>query len=244
MQIVPEINIMSGHCVCHVRSDSGYYEMVSHSPRKVAKVWEFQGAPRIHICDLDGVVVGNVINQESIKKLVDYVAIPVDVYGGITSMKSIETTLDLGIDRVILSLNSKNMTFVKEAVKCFGTERIEVKVERKLEHLNRTGSDQFGFGETRDIVKQVVSCGISGLLYDGTAMDSYSESAELKVLSQLTKNAGVKLIINGGVRSIKELENIKNAGVDEVILGDVLYEHRIELRNAIELFDKGVNKDE
>ena len=52
MKVVPEINIMNGHCVKQTKGNNHYSELISHSPRKIAKMWEEQGASYLHIRDL------------------------------------------------------------------------------------------------------------------------------------------------------------------------------------------------
>lgn len=244
MRVVPEINIMNGHCVKQLQGMGQYSEIVSHSPRKIAKMWEEQGASFLHIRDLDGIMTGHITNHEAIKKLIDFVSIPVEIYGGIYSLKEIENILNFGAVRVVLGLNRTNFNFLKEAVNSFGADKIAVNIEENRGLLGSRTSEKFSIGEMVEMVKKVMSLGITDFECEGIFQDAFSYSTNLEYLKRITDEKNVKLIISGGITTIKELELVHNAGIYGVILDDALYERRIELKNAIELFEKGVNSNE
>ena len=68
MIIIPAIDLKNGQCV---RLSQGRMEdatIYSQDPVEVARRWEFMGAQRLHIVDLDGAISGRPKNKELIKK--------------------------------------------------------------------------------------------------------------------------------------------------------------------------------
>lgn len=244
MRVIPEIDIMNGHCVKQGQGNSQYHEMVSHSPRKIAKMWEEQDASYLHIRDLDGLMNSDVTNQEAISKLISSVTIPVEIYSGIYSLKEVENMLNLGAERIVLGLSHTNLNFVREAVNSFGADRIAIHIEGNRGMQGVSLSEKFSISDMIELMKKVFALGITRLECEGILEEAFSFSPNLETVKRIQREAELDIIVSGGITTIKELELLHDAGVYGVILGNALYERRIELKNAIELFDKGVIQDE
>lgn len=248
MRVIPEINIMNGHCVKRGTKDYMYSEIISHSPREIAKMWEEQGASWLHIRDFDGVMAGHIMNHEVIKKLINHVSIPVEIYGGIYSLKEMENVLNLGAERVVLELEHMNMKMIQDAVNNFGADRIVMHMEgRSKTNAFRTTlhpAQKFGIAELLEILKRIASLGIHTVECDGVFQDTYSFVSNAEQMKNFWDAAGIHIVLSGGVFTIKELEYLESSGAYGVILDDVLYERRIELKQAIGLFEKGAYANE
>ena len=244
MRVIPEINIMNGHCVKQSKGSCHYLEIISHSPRKIAKMWEEQGASYLHIRDIDGLMTGNIINDEAIKKLVDCVSIPVEIYGGICSLKEVENMLNLGVNRIVLGLNYSSLHFVKEAAAYFGADRIAVNLKSIFGKNAGHPNGKISMTNMQDNLQKLISLGITRIEYENWMTDAYAFSSNLEYLSYIITETNLDFIVSGGVTTMKELESLHNIGVYGVILSSEIYEPRIELKYAIKLFDKGVNVNE
>ena len=144
MRVIPAVNIMNGHCVKRGEGSYQYSEIISHSPRKVAKMWEELGATYLHVRDLDGIIAGHIVNHEAITKLINHVSIPVEIYGGIYSLKEIENVLSLGAKRVVLEFEHMNMKMIQDAVNNFGADRIVLHMEGRRQDCNGMSGDGRG----------------------------------------------------------------------------------------------------
>lgn len=69
MIIIPAIDIRGGNCVRLVQGRLEQETIFSKEPVFVAKLWQAQGAKRIHIVDLDGVFSGVIQNFELIVEI-------------------------------------------------------------------------------------------------------------------------------------------------------------------------------
>ena len=61
-----------------------------------------------------------------------------------------------------------------------------------------------------------------------------------KEISDVT---GMEIIASGGVSSMKDLERLYYAGIKGAIIGKALYENRLNLKAAIDLFEKEMVED-
>lgn len=244
MRVIPKINILNGHCVKQLPGNDQYSEIVSHSPRKIAKMWEEQGASYLHIRDLDGLMSGHIVNHEAIKKLIHFVPIPVEVYGGIDSLKEVENVLGLGATKVVIGLNTTNYSFLKDVVANFGADKIALNLDGTHGISNTRPNDKFSITGMIELLKKVTGLGIRTIECEGIIQDKFTFAPNLDYLSRLKNESGLDVIVSGGVTTLKELELLHNTGAYGVILDSALYERRIELKNAIELFDKGANSYE
>jgi phosphoribosylformimino-5-aminoimidazole carboxamide ribotide isomerase len=99
-------------------------------------------------------------------------------------------------------------------------------------------------GQLEETVKRLDEIGVRTLECEGLLGDVYTFAANLEYLSSIVKNSQLKVVVSGAIGTIKDLESVHNAGLNGVILDDVLYERKIDLKYAMELFDRGAGQDE
>jgi phosphoribosylformimino-5-aminoimidazole carboxamide ribotide isomerase len=102
LEVIPAIDLLQGRAVRLYQGDYAQAEQVAADPIHQAEVWAAQGAPRLHVVDLDGARSGDPVNFPMIERIVRRVAVPVQVGGGIRSLERARQLLDLGVDRVIV----------------------------------------------------------------------------------------------------------------------------------------------
>ena len=102
MEVIPAIDLRSGHCVRLVQGDYDRQIDYSADPMAMARGFERAGARWLHVVDLDGAREGRLQNLETVKVLVDGVGLKVEVGGGIRDDRSVETLLSLGVQRVVI----------------------------------------------------------------------------------------------------------------------------------------------
>ena len=90
MLIFPAIDMRNGRCVRLFRGDYNQETVYGDSPADQAAVWEREGAPLIHLVDLDGAKAGYPVNVASIQAICRRVSIPCELGGGIRNEKDAE----------------------------------------------------------------------------------------------------------------------------------------------------------
>lgn len=238
MKLFPAIDIKNGQCV---RLRQGHFheiEVYSHDPSKIAKLWESKGASYIHIVDLDGALAGRSVNEEAIKEIVESVNVKVQVGGGIRSIKDIENKLSLGISRVIIGTKAvENPAFVKEAINSFGADKIVVGIDAKSGMVAIEGWEKVSNYNAVSLAMQMKEMGVKTVVYTDIARDGMLQGPNLLHTKEMVDATGLGIIASGGISSYKDLEMLKDINVSGVIIGKALYENRIELQEAVELFE-------
>lgn len=239
MQIYPAIDIKNGQCV---RLKQGMFhdvEVYSHTPSRVAAMWEQQGATFIHMVDLDGALAGHSVNEEVIKQIVSSVSVPVQLGGGIRTMKDIETILNFGVTRVILGTKAvQDPVFVKEAVRNFGSEKIVVGVDAKNGMVAIEGWAKVSNLHAVNLCLKMKEYGVKTISYTDISKDGMLQGPNVEHTKEISDVTGMDIIASGGISCMKDLERLYDAGITGAIVGKALYENRLNLKTAIEMFEK------
>ena len=102
MLAIPAIDVKDGKVV---RLLQGRYEesiVYSHNPLDIAKLWQKEGAERIHFIDLEGARTGEVKSITVLREIVENVKVPIQFGGGLRSREDIASVLSIGAKWAII----------------------------------------------------------------------------------------------------------------------------------------------
>ncbi|MGF7143961.1 phosphoribosylformimino-5-aminoimidazole carboxamide ribotide isomerase [Anaerotaenia torta] len=239
MKLFPAIDIKNGQCV---RLRQGNFQDVlvySDVPLKIAKQWEAAGASFIHIVDLDGALVGHSVNDDVIKSIVAEVKLPIQVGGGIRTIKDIENKLNLGVERVIIGTKAvKDPAFIKEVVTAFGAERIVIGIDAKDGMVAIEGWEKVSNYQATALALEMKQYGVQTIVYTDISKDGMLQGPNITHTKEMIQISGLNIIASGGVSSMKDLEMLEEIKAYGAIVGKALYENRIDLRQAVSLYEK------
>lgn len=239
MQLYPAIDIKNGHCVRLRQGQFQDSQTYSNSPVSVARKWEECGATFIHLVDLDGALVGYGVNEAVIKEIANTVKVPVQVGGGIRSIKDIENKLNLGVKRVIIGTKAvEDPGFVKEAIANFGADSIVVGIDAKDGFVAVEGWEKVSSHNAIDMALSMKALGVKTIVYTDISKDGMLSGPNIPHTKNMVDVTGLDIIASGGVSSLKDLEMVDSINVQGAIIGKALYENRIDLAQAINLFER------
>ncbi len=242
MEIIPAVDIMNGEVVRLVRGDPKAKISYSHlgDPVSLAVKWSKEGADLIHIIDLDA-ALGIGSNWETILRILRAVNIPVQVGGGIRTLKTAQDLLEEGVERVILgSLAFREPQTIEKLIEEYGKDKVVI----ALDHLKGEVMIK-GWKESTDLtvlkaIQKFLECGsnlflVTSVLRDGTMIGPDIET--LKKTMEIYPD--VRLIAAGGIRSIDDIASLNKIGVHGVVIGRALYDGIFTLREIREYLAKG-----
>lgn len=239
MKLFPAIDIKNGQCVRLKQGQFSDILVYSNTPLKIAKQWESNGASFIHIVDLDGALMGHSVNDDVIRMIVNEVKIPVQVGGGIRSIKDIENKLELGVSRIIIGTKAvENPAFIKEAINTFGAEKIVVGIDAKNGMVAIEGWEKVSNYHAVSLALDMKEAGVKTIVYTDIAKDGMLMGPNLEHTQEMVDTTGLNIIASGGISSMKDLERLQEINVYGAIIGKALYENRIDLQKAIEFCEK------
>ena len=238
MQLYPAIDMKNGQCV---RLRQGAFKDItiySDAPEKVAAHWQEKGASFPHLADLDGALAGYSVNEEVIRRIADTVSIPIEIGGGIRSKEAVERMLDLGVRRVIIGTKAaEHPEFLRDMVRTFGEEAIVAGVDAKDGMVAVEGWEKVSSLTASDLCLTMKEYGVRHIVYTDISRDGMLSGPNVEATRKLTEETGLDIIASGGVSCMEDLKCLHEAGIRGAIIGKALYENRIDLAEAVRLYE-------
>ena len=238
MQLYPAIDMKNGQCV---RLRQGAFKDItiySDAPEKVAAHWQERGASFLHLVDLDRALAGYSVNEEVIRRIADTVSIPIEIGGGIRSKEAVERMLDLGVRRVIIGTKAaEHPEFLRDMVRTFGEEAIVAGVDAKDGMVAVEGWEKVSSLTASDLCLTMKEYGVRHIVYTDISRDGMLSGPNVEATRKLTEETGLDIIASGGVSCMEDLKCLHEAGIRGAIIGKALYENRIDLAEAVRLYE-------
>jgi len=238
MEIIPAIDIRGGRCVRLEQGDYARETVFGDDPPAMARRWEQAGAHRIHVVDLDGARDGLPVNAELIREVIHSVSIAVQVGGGIRDVSVIDAYLKAGADRVALGTAAvKDQTTLVNAVSLF-RDLILVGVDARDGMVATEGWLDQSEVRAMDLVQQLSEFGVARIFYTDVGRDGLLGGPNFGATSEIVDLASglpspMAVIASGGVRSIRDLQQLASIGVEGAIVGKALYTGALDLEEAL-----------
>lgn len=241
MLVIPAIDLRGGQCVRLEQGKLDKETIFSKDPVFIAKIWQAQGAKMLHIVDLDGAFSGVSQNTKIIKKIIKAVKIPVEVGGGIRSIKTIKKMLDKGIERVVLgTVAVYDPSLLRKAIDEFG-RMVVVGIDAYEGRVAIAGWKDITSVKAIELAKKLEGWGISEIIFTDIAKDGMMQGPNLANIRRMGRAINVPLIVSGGISSLKDVKKIKlleKYGVRGMIIGKALYTGDIKLDEAIKIAEE------
>ena len=235
MIIFPAIDIKDNKCVRLLQGDFDKVNVYGNDPSLMAKKWEDKGAKFLHMVSLNGARGEGNVNDESIKKLLSTVNIPIQMGGGIRSKERVKELLDLGVNRVILgSVAIKDKELLKDLISQY-KEKIVVSVDAKNGKVAAQGWEEVSDVNSLDFCKELEEMGVKTIVYTDISKDGMMIGPNFDIYEKLSKETNLDIIASGGVTSIEDVKKLKAMDLYGVIIGKSLYENKIDLKEVLDL---------
>lgn len=234
LEVIPSIDLLKGQVVRLERGDYDRKTVFSDDPLDVAISFEGQGAQRLHIVDLEGAASGEPANRRAVSEILQRVALPVQVAGGIRSLGAIEDLLALGADRVVVGTKAlTDESFLLAAVDRFGPQLV-IAPDARAREVRISGWTEGTGEDVTDAAKRLASVGVRRMLVTDIGTDGMLTGPNVDLLGEVAGAAGVPIIASGGVSTIDDLRALANVpGVEAAIVGKALYVGAFDLGEAI-----------
>ena len=234
MEVIPAIDLKSGRCVRLYQGDYQQETVYSDDPRSVALDWQLQGAPRLHLVDLDGAVEGRPANLKVITDIVGALTIPVQVGGGIRDIEAAQAMMEAGAERVVIGTAAvRNPSLVSQLCQNYGSQRVVVAVDARDGRVAIEGWTQETSMEAEALGKRMAELGVLRLLYTDISRDGTLTEPNFEANAQLVKSTGLAVLASGGIASLEHIRRLAEVGVEGAIVGRALYTGDIKLAEAI-----------
>jgi len=235
MLLIPAIDLMGGKCVRLMQGLVGTETVYSDDPVAVAKRWAAEGAPMLHVVDLDGAFGGAPVNFDAVRAIVEAVSIPVEFGGGVRDEAMLAGVLETPLRRVILGTRACEPDFLHTAVDQY-SDRIAVGIDARAGLVTVKGWKEFTALEAPQFAQQVEAIGVRTIIFTDVTADGTLEGPHTETLEGVLAAVSCDVIAAGGVGSLDDLKLLKRyeaQGLVGVIVGKALYSGDITLPEAL-----------
>lgn len=239
MLVIPAIDIKGGQCVRLLQGDPDRETVYSSDPVAMARRFEGLGARLIHVVDLDGAFEGYPVNKSMVMEISRSIAIPIEIGGGIRSREAIEEYLNAGIGRIILGSSVLDDNF-DHLLEGYG-DNIIVGVDAKNSMVATHGWKRVSDIAALDFIRGLVERGIGEIIYTDISTDGMLTGPNFESVESILRAVrGISLIASGGIASIDDMHRLtefSQLGLKGCIVGKAIYDGRIDLREALRVFN-------
>ena len=232
--VIPAIDLKRGRCVRLVQGRAENETVFSEDPVATALQWQAQGAPRLHVVDLDGAWAGAPAQAAIVRAIIGALSIPVQVGGGLRDRASVEQVLEAGARWAVIGTRAAlDPTFLGEICRACD-ERIIVSVDASDGRVAVDGWTRVLDLDAVALVRDAAAAGAAAILYTDIARDGTQQGPNLWSTEAVAKVAGIAILASGGVSCLDDLRQLAGIpGVEGAIVGRALYSGAVDLRRAL-----------
>jgi phosphoribosylformimino-5-aminoimidazole carboxamide ribotide isomerase len=238
MILFPAIDLKDGVCVRLKLGDMEQATIYNADPAAQARAFELQGFEWLHVVDLNGAFAGKPVNGEAVEAILKATKNPVQLGGGIRTLKQIETWLEKGLARVILGTAAvRDPELVREACRRF-PDRIAVGIDAKKGKVAVEGWAEASSLGVIELARQFEGAGVAAIIYTDIDRDGVLTGINWEATIALADAVSIPVIASGGLASMDDIRRMTEPDarkLEGAISGRALYDGRIDAAEALRL---------
>jgi len=238
MEIIPAIDLRGGAVVRLLQGNYDRQTTFGDDPVGVARGFEADGAPRIHVVDLDGAREGRRTQAAEVRAVAAAVGIPIELGGGLRSSEDIAEALADGVDRVVLGTAAvEEPELIEQALAAHGPERVVVGIDARDGIASVSGWTESGSIPATDLLDRMADLGVRRFIYTDITRDGTLTSPNFSAVSDMVQRAeaagNARIIASGGIAEIDHLRTLASIGAEGAIIGVAIYLGTLDLAAAV-----------
>ena len=226
MRLIPAIDLKAGRCVRLLYGDFERETRYPQDPLVLAGAYRGLGADWLHVVDLDGSIAGRAVNDAAVKAILAAVSIPVQLGGGVRTLKDIEGWIETGVSRVILGTAAVRSPEMVRRAAARWPEQIAVSVDVRAGRVAIEGWTEETELDARTLARRFEDAGVAALIVTDIDRDGAQQGFNIEVFGAVADEVGIPVIAAGGLASVEDVKRLKARGgtpVAGAVLGRALY---------------------
>jgi len=230
LELLPAIDIKNGKSVRLKQAKLDSAEQYE-TPNVVLSDFVAKGAKWVHLVDLDA-AFNSGSNSDLIQNLIGASPIKVQLSGGIINEDSLQKALSTKADRInIATAALQSIDWVVKAIKS-NDQRLTIGLDIDNGVLVARGSGEV-IGDPFEYIKILDMAGCKRYVVTDNSTDGELNGPNLDLLEKVLKSTKSMIIASGGVSKLSDLKDLRQMGLDGVIVGKALYVGTIDISAAI-----------
>lgn len=232
-KIIPSISISNGKVV---KAKSGnFFNLLEYdySPIDVARLFEDHGMEVLHFVDIDGAAKESPVNYHVIEAIAGHTSLKIDFSGGIRTDGDINKVFEYGATYfTAASIAVTNQELFTSWLFSYGREKIALSADAINKKIHIKGWQKKTDINLFDHIEYFYNRGLKYLKIIDITRDGLLEGPNFELYEEAVgKFPDACIAAIGGVRSVDDIEKLREIGIYAVIIGRALYEDKIKLKD-------------
>jgi phosphoribosylformimino-5-aminoimidazole carboxamide ribotide isomerase len=230
MRIIVAIDIIGGKCVRLTRGDFSTKKIYNEDPLEIALKIESNGVKYIHLVDLDGAKNKKVENIKVLEKIAWKTKLKIDFGGGLRSYEDVITVFNAGARQVTVgSIAVTDRHLFMEWLTKLGQEKLILGADCIDRKVSTGGWLENSDEEIISFISEYKSRGVKYAICTDIKKDGMLKGPSTTLYKEILDTVKINLIASGGISSVRDIEDVRQAGCEGVIIGKAVYEGKIGL---------------
>ena len=227
IDLYPAIDLLGGRCVRLYQGDYDRETVYGDDPVAQARAFEAEGAPWIHVVDLDAARTGEPVNRAVVAAIAAGVSVPVQSGGGVRDEDAAEALVAAGVARVVVGTAAlEDPQFVRRLA---ARHPVAVGLDARGRDVAVRGWLEGSGSDLLDLASAFEDAGVAALVVTEISRDGTLVGPDVDGLAQVLASTSIPVIASGGVGTLDDLHaltRLESAGrrLSGVIAGRAIYE--------------------
>jgi phosphoribosylformimino-5-aminoimidazole carboxamide ribotide isomerase len=244
--IIPALDLIDGSVVRLHQGDYGQQRDYGSDPLPRLQDYQRQGAEVLHLVDLTGAKDPAARQIPLLKKLLAGVTVPVQVGGGIRTEQDVEALLSAGATRVVVGSTAvKDPQTVQGWFSRFGADALVLALDVRIDEHGTKNVAISGWQENSNatleqVVEQYLPFGLKHVLCTDISRDGTLAGSNVELYREVTaRYPQVAFQASGGIGNLDDIAQLRDSGVEGVIVGRALLDGKFSVTEAISCWQNG-----
>ena len=233
------MDVLKGIAVHAVRGERGRYQPLksilcaSSDPVNVASAFKSLGFDELYLADLDA-IMNEPPNLNLYKRIRAETSLDLMIDAGINTINRAKRTLEAQASNIIIGTETlEALKFIREALRLFGEDRVIVSIDLKEGRII-SRSESLRALSPVSLAERLEDTGVARVIILDLSRVGTGRGVNLGVVRDVLERTGIEVLTGGGIRDIKDLEDLKEIGVSAALIATALHNGEItpaELRS-------------
>jgi len=244
--IIPALDLIDGSVVRLHQGDYGQQRDYGSDPLPRLQDYQRQGAEVLHLVDLTGAKDPAARQIPLLQKLLAGVTVPVQVGGGIRNEQDVEALLSAGATRVVVGSTAvKDPDTVQKWFNRFGADTLVLALDVRIDangtkNVAISGWQENSNATLEQIVEQYLPFGLKHVLCTDISRDGTLAGSNVALYREVSaRYPQIAFQASGGIGSLDDIAQLRDSGVEGVIVGRALLDGKFSVTEAISCWQNG-----
>jgi phosphoribosylformimino-5-aminoimidazole carboxamide ribotide isomerase len=231
MRIIVALDIIGGKCVRLTRGDFNTKKVYNEDPLEIARQIEDNGLYYIHLVDLDGAKNKKIENIKVLEKIAGKTKLKIDFGGGLRSYEDLITVFNAGARQVTAgSIAVTDPRLFMDWLTKLGQEKLILGADCIDRKVSTGGWLESSDKDIISFISDYRSKGVKYTICTDINKDGMLQGPSTALYKEILGSVKINLIASGGISSLKDIEDLREAGCEGAIIGKAVYEGKLTLK--------------